>query len=136
LNILLKELEPLHAESRLCAFDLANPPVHEWPDDIVVINATSKELKLGERPPIDVSVLGNAAVIYDTIYQPTQLVADARDRGLRAADGLGMLVWQGASSLSIWLGNSGVHVGALGLAQTMMNAACDALQIPRRAIAS
>ena len=55
--------------------------------------------------PLNLPLPGTAAV-YDMVYNPleTQLVARARQEGLRAASGLGMLVEQGALSFEYWTG--------------------------------
>jgi shikimate dehydrogenase len=44
--------------------------------------------------------------VYDLVYQPeeTPLVSRARAAGLRAANGLGMLVEQAALSFTAWTG--------------------------------
>ena len=41
---------------------------------------------------------------YDTIYKRTKLYAYAEEHGIPAANGLSMLLHQGAKSLSIWTG--------------------------------
>lgn len=48
----------------------------------------------------------NHAVIMDAVYAPleTELLRAARDRGLVALDGLGMLIHQGALAFDIWFG--------------------------------
>ncbi|RMG19102.1 MAG: shikimate dehydrogenase [Deltaproteobacteria bacterium] len=73
----------------------------------LLINATSVGLK-GESPPIDVAHLPKGATVYDMVYslEPTPLLRIARGRGLRAVDGLGMLVHQGARSAERWLGRT------------------------------
>lgn len=50
--------------------------------------------------------LAGAAAVYDMVYNPleTRLVVRAREEGLRAASGLGMLVEQGALSFEYWTG--------------------------------
>jgi shikimate dehydrogenase len=47
-----------------------------------------------------------SAVIYDLVYNPreTKFIRDARSTGLRACNGLGMLVEQAALSFKIWTG--------------------------------
>jgi shikimate dehydrogenase len=47
-----------------------------------------------------------AAVVYDLVYNPrqTRLVSEARQAGLRATSGLGMLVEQAALSFTCWTG--------------------------------
>ncbi|MBE2215651.1 MAG: shikimate dehydrogenase [Opitutaceae bacterium] len=88
---------PLHG------FDLAHPP-RDIPPDAIVINATASGLKPGEPPPIDVGKLPGRPCIYDMVYNPpvTPLIQAARDIGLSAANGLTMLVHQGARALEIW----------------------------------
>ena len=70
----------------------------------VLINATSLGLKAGDGAPFDVAALPADWKVYDMIYNPaeTVLLREARARGLAAANGLSMLVHQGARSLEIW----------------------------------
>jgi shikimate dehydrogenase len=53
--------------------------------------------------PLEVS-LPNSAFVYDLVYNPpvTRLLRAARDAGLPAANGLGMLVEQAALSFTVW----------------------------------
>jgi shikimate dehydrogenase len=53
----------------------------------------------------DLAFLPSDALVYDLIYtpRPTLLLQQAKRRGLRAIDGLEMLVQQGAAALGIWL---------------------------------
>lgn len=52
------------------------------------------------------------AFVYDMIYNPaeTQLVRQASEHGLRAANGLGMLVEQGALAFELWTGQPAPRV--------------------------
>jgi shikimate dehydrogenase len=76
----------------------------------LVVNATSLGLKPGDEPPWDSAVfdLRQAAAVYDMIYRPaeTPLLARARGVGCRVANGLGMLLYQGAKALELWSGRS------------------------------
>lgn len=105
LDALLAQLAPTahRLGTPLHAFELARPPADIAPDAIV-INATSSGLKPGDAPPIDVWRLPGRPCIYDMIYNPpvTPLLAAATARGLRAANGLSMLVHQGARALELW----------------------------------
>jgi len=76
------------------------------PKDPIVINATSAGLKLSDPLPIDLIALPRPAGVYDMIYNPleTPLLAQARSLGIPTANGLGMLVHQGARALQIWSG--------------------------------
>ncbi len=72
----------------------------------LVVNASSLGLK-----PADPSVLPQHLIqphhcVYDTIYRsrPTRLIENARLAGARAADGLSMLLHQGAISFELWTG--------------------------------
>ncbi|MCU0881345.1 MAG: shikimate dehydrogenase [Hyphomonadaceae bacterium] len=64
----------------------------------VLVNATPRGLRGHDPLMLDLSGLRPDATVYDTVYIPreTALLATARARGLRALDGLGMLVGQGA----------------------------------------
>jgi len=108
------------------AFALAEPPA-DLPQQGVLINATSLGLKAEDPAPFDSSVLHKGWAVYDMIYNPdaTRLLQEARAHGLRAANGLSMLVHQGVRSLEIW---SHAEVDA----HTMLRAACHALDLPPR----
>jgi shikimate dehydrogenase len=49
-----------------------------------------------------------ARTVYDMIYRPaeTPLLQAARAAGCRTANGLGMLLYQGAKALEIWTGKT------------------------------
>ena len=72
----------------------------------LLINGTSLGLKALDPLPVDRSGFdfSQAATVYDMIYEPaeTRLLREARAAGCRAANGLGMLVYQGAKALEIW----------------------------------
>jgi shikimate dehydrogenase len=71
----------------------------------LVVNATPLGLH-GEPGPVDPAELGAGTRVYDLVYQRhgTAWVTAAKARGLRAADGLGMLVEQGALAFERWFG--------------------------------
>jgi len=61
----------------------------------------------GQRPlEIDISLLPPDAVVSDLVYVPlrTPLLAAAQARGLRTADGLGMLLHQAVRGFELWFG--------------------------------
>jgi shikimate dehydrogenase len=74
----------------------------------LVLNATSAGLREGDPLPFDLSrfSLERAASVYDMIYRPaeTPLLKRAKAAGCRAANGLGMLLYQGAKALELWTG--------------------------------
>ena len=70
----------------------------------VLVNATSVGLRKSDRPLIDLETLPREALVYDLIYhRQTPLVRTARRRGCVAANGLSMLLYQGAESFRLWL---------------------------------
>lgn len=72
----------------------------------LLLNATSLGLKPADGLPLDTSALPLAAAsrVYDMIYRPaeTPLLKAAREAGCRTANGLGMLLYQGAKALELW----------------------------------
>jgi len=94
------------------------------PPGAIVINATSAGLREDDPAPADLGALPGVAAVYDMIYNPpqTRLLAQARSLGLPHANGLGMLVHQGAKALEIWTG-----IPASRTAPSMRAAAAKAL---------
>ena len=74
----------------------------------LALNATSLGLKENEALPFDTSAfkLKQAAAAYDMIYRPakTRFLTEAERAGCKIANGLGMLLYQGAKALEIWSG--------------------------------
>ncbi|WP_371741367.1 shikimate dehydrogenase [Bradyrhizobium sediminis] len=72
----------------------------------LLVNTTS--LGMHGQPPleIDVGLLPDNAVVADLVYVPleTPLLAAARARGLKVADGLGMLLHQAVRGFELWFG--------------------------------
>jgi len=75
-------------------------------DASLVINATS--LGLAGQPPLTLSLSGVAsnAAVFDMVYTPleTPLLAAARSAGLRAVDGLSMLIGQAPPAFEAFFG--------------------------------
>ena len=74
------------------------------PDVDVVIQATRAGLRRDDPPPVDLELLREARGIFDMIYHETPVQRFAREHSIPCADGRGMLLHQGAKSLSLWLG--------------------------------
>jgi shikimate dehydrogenase len=75
-------------------------------DAALLVNGTSLGM-VGEPPLIlDLAPLPGHAVVADMVYVPleTRLLARARERGLRAVDGLGMLLHQARPGFEAWFG--------------------------------
>jgi shikimate dehydrogenase len=74
----------------------------------LLLNATSLGLKPGDPSPLDEQAfpLTRVRAVYDMIYRPaeTKLLKTARAAGCRTANGLGMLLYQGARALELWTG--------------------------------
>ncbi len=92
-----------------------HPAVHAavgYPDSSIeiILNATSAGLRPDDPLPIDLDAfpLNRADGVYDMIYRPaeTALLAAARLAGCRVANGLGMLLHQGAAALDLWSGQT------------------------------
>ena len=76
----------------------------------LLLNATSLGLKPEDGSPLDEKQfsLKQTRAVYDMIYKPaeTKLLAAAKVAGCKTANGIGMLVHQGAKAFEIWTGQS------------------------------
>lgn len=72
----------------------------------LVVNATRLGMEAGDPSPLDFEILGRAGAAMDLVYGqgPTPLVRAAEAYGVRATDGLEMLMQQGAASFERWWG--------------------------------
>jgi len=74
----------------------------------IVVNTTSVGMSPGAdaMPEVPLERMRPDAFVYDLIYNPleTRLLREARRRGLRGANGAGMLALQGALALELWTG--------------------------------
>ena len=72
----------------------------------LLVNTTSLGMHGQGALEIDVSLLPSHAVVADLVYVPLQtpLLAAARARGLKTADGLGMLLYQAVRGFELWFG--------------------------------
>jgi len=104
LDSLLAHLGPLAGPVPVRSFDPGGPGRLE--PGAIVINATSAGLRADDAAPADLRAFPGIAAVFDMIYNPprTRLLDQARALGLPHANGLGMLVHQGAKSLEIWTG--------------------------------
>jgi shikimate dehydrogenase len=74
-------------------------------DADLVVNATSVGMGDGLMP-FDPSLLVSGQVVADVVYfpSPSPLVAAAREQGITAIDGVGMLVHQASHAFRLWTG--------------------------------
>ena len=72
----------------------------------LIVNVTPLGLNRSDSSPIPSRLLAPHLMIYDTIYseQRTPFISAAIEAGARAANGLSMLLHQGALAFEIWFG--------------------------------
>jgi len=98
---------PASGSPPVTGFDPKHPPAALRPGSIV-INATSLGLKPDDESPLDLTRIPRPAQVFDMIYRPaeTALLRHARALEIKYANGLSMLVYQGARSLELWSGET------------------------------
>jgi shikimate dehydrogenase len=103
LDALLADLRTVAGGIPLRGFDPQHPPA-DLPAGAIVINATSAGLKGTDTSPLDLTRIPRPAAVYDMIYNPPQtpFLAQAARLGIAGANGLSMLIHQGARALEIW----------------------------------
>lgn len=69
-----------------------------------VINSTSLGLRPGDPAPLDRSELELCRAVFDMVYLPTELQRQSYELGIPVANGLAMLLYQGAKAFEIWTG--------------------------------
>ncbi len=90
---------------RLVSVALGSPELRDQLDHAdIVINATSLGMKRTDPPVLPASWIAPSLMVYDTVYAGgrSRLLEDAAAAGARTADGLSMLLYQGALSFEIW----------------------------------
>lgn len=101
------------ARAEALARDLPGLRVVPWeqrndalPDQALVVNTTSLGMAGHEPLPLDLDRAPNTMAVADIVYIPleTPLLAAARARGLRAVEGLGMLLYQARAGFAAWFG--------------------------------
>lgn len=73
-------------------------------DSDLLINATPVGMKDSDPCLVEARFIHKGLLVYDLIYNPveTKLLKIAKDKGARIANGLGMLLYQGAFSFELW----------------------------------
>ena len=89
-------LEAVHLEAAVLRTQIARTDL--------VINATSLGLHRSDPAPLARALIAPHLMIYDLVYKttPTALLEAAAEAGARGANGLGMLLHQGALAFEIW----------------------------------
>ena len=92
----VSRLQAVAADEAALRFQIANTDL--------VVNATPLGLNRGDAAPIPARLLAPHLMVYDTVYAsgPTTFVSGAIEAGARAANGLSMLLHQGALAFEIW----------------------------------
>jgi len=107
-NRTMSKAESLAAEIRKRFAGVAVTVGYPSGDVDLILNATSAGLKVDDDCPLDEAAfpLKRSRMVYDMIYRPaeTPLLRKAKAAGCRTANGLGMLLHQGARALEIWSG--------------------------------
>ena len=77
-------------------------------DAALLANTTTLGMQGQPRLAVEVERLPGHAVVTDLVYAParTPLIAAAQARGLRTADGLGMLLHQAVRGFALWFGRT------------------------------
>lgn len=72
----------------------------------LVVNATRLGLNADDPLPLDLEVLSRVGSVFDMVYSDdrTGFVKAAEARGIRATDGIEMLIQQGAAAFEAWWG--------------------------------
>jgi shikimate dehydrogenase len=72
----------------------------------LLVNCTPLGMKKTDPLPVDARLLHKGLKIYDIVYNPlqTRLLKLAKQKGIKAAGGLGMLLYQGVSAFELWTG--------------------------------
>ncbi len=70
----------------------------------LIINATSIGMKRSDPDVVPQRLIEPYHLVYDMVYSParTRLIANAEAQGAKSANGLGMLLWQGAMAFEFW----------------------------------
>ncbi len=90
-----------------CAVVICGPDADDASRDAdVVIQATPVGMKMEDRPLLGARAFSEGQFVYDLIYMypETGLMKEASSAGAKCANGLSMLLHQGAASFKIWTG--------------------------------
>jgi shikimate dehydrogenase len=72
-------------------------------DAQLIVNATSLGWH-GDETPLPAHFIHDSMCVYDMVYRPTKLLADAHAQGARGYDGMGMLARQASVAFHHWTG--------------------------------
>ena len=97
------------ADGDVCAYSFDDPDFTEiFSSADIVVQTTPMGMTphIEEIPPVDVSLLGASAFVYDLIYTPaeTRFLREAAAQGHETINGEMMLAAQGAEAFFLWTG--------------------------------
>jgi len=91
----------------------------------LIINATSIGMKRTDPDVIPQRLIEPYHMVYDMVYSParTRLMSGAAAEGAKVANGLGMLLWQGAMAFEFWFNREApIEVMRAGLSSGQVDA--------------
>jgi shikimate dehydrogenase len=111
-NAIVERLRPFFAEPRVLG-PVARLESVAWDESAMraqlvdidlIVNATPLGMNPSDPAPIPARLLAPHHIVFDCVYAPsrTRLLRAADEAGARGANGLSMLLHQGALSFSIW----------------------------------
>jgi shikimate dehydrogenase len=108
-GLLLKADLEQHYPCKIAVVDLSEGELDkELAASLLVVQTTPVGMypHVGDTPIIEPSRLWKDSYVYDIIFNPpeTRFLLGAREQGCRTANGLGMLLHQGALSFEYWTG--------------------------------
>ena len=104
----LRHIESQVPGCKMALYDLADQDAlrREIESSDILTNATRVGMAPMEEQSLitDLSLLRPGLVVADTVYHPleTKLLKDAKAAGCKIAQGLGMLIWQGAAAFALY----------------------------------
>ena len=112
-NMIVERLRPFFAEPRVLG-PVARLEAVGWDETAVraqladidlIVNATPLGMNPSDPAPIPARLLAPHHIVFDCVYAPskTALLRAANEAGALGANGLSMLLHQGALSFSVWL---------------------------------
>jgi len=111
-NAIVERLRPFFAEPRVLG-PVARLEAVRWDETAIraqladidlIVNATPLGMNPSDPAPIPARLLAPHHIVFDCVYRPskTALLRAADEAGARGANGLSMLLHQGALSFSLW----------------------------------
>ena len=111
-NVLTEQLRPFFSGPRVLG-PSARIEAVAWDESAMrtqladidlIVNATPLGMNPGNPTPILARLIAPHHIVFDCVYEPskTALLRAAEEAGARGANGLSMLLYQGALSFSIW----------------------------------